>query len=220
MDCASRSVLNILETKLNYMLDKGLFIPEIEEWLIDNGYFFSGKCELSDRFIAIKSGTDPLRGNSLKAPCDAVHRYGVLPKHLLPFTEGMTQDEYHSGITEEMEWLAEQFIKRITVSYERVMQKDFGDNMLDVGGFAWTTPSEGIYGRTDLSPNHAFMRIASEHTAFDNYRDSFDGDFIKRLSTDYKFIDYGYNVMITSQQIPKVRYWFVDIFLNIIKLWK
>ena len=40
-----------------------------------------------------------------------------------------------------------------------------------------------------------------KHTIFDNYIDSVDNDFIKKLSSDYIFLDYGYRVYISENKL-------------------
>lgn len=36
--CASRAILNILESKLTYMIREGIMHPAIVEWMYNNGY--------------------------------------------------------------------------------------------------------------------------------------------------------------------------------------
>src|SRR3990167_701755 len=103
-DCVSRAVANTVETKLNYLLKKNLLLPEIKTWLLKNNYITENGIELSDAYIAIKSGTTR-QGNSLKAPVDAAYRYGMVPKVLLP--QLSTFDEHHNParITPEIDAL-------------------------------------------------------------------------------------------------------------------
>lgn len=200
MDCASRSPLNIIETKLNYLLTNHLLPDGHINWLIQNGYYSESGVELSDAYIAIKSGTTR-SGNSLIAPLDAIHRWGVIPKKLLP--QANTFEEHHDPkrITVAMEKLGKEFLKRISINYERVYEAQFGEflerDVLDVGAYAWPTPVNGIYPRIEAQPNHAFMLFnPPKYMAFDNYIDSVDGDFIKRLAPDYDFLGAGYRVIL------------------------
>src|SRR3990167_1155218 len=79
MDCASRSVCNILETKFNWLLRNKELSFGNEQWLRENGYVQYNSVEFSDAFVAILSGTTR-QGNSLKAPLDAVRKNGLIPK--------------------------------------------------------------------------------------------------------------------------------------------
>lgn len=225
MDCASRSVHNILETKLNYLYKNNLE-DGLKKWLENNGYVNEdGFVELSDRFTAILSGTTQ-RGNSLKAPCDSVHNNGVIPKSMLPANPKMTWNDYHNknDITQEMLDLGEEFIDRFKINYDRVYSEGFSglivNEPIDVGGYAWKLPNEkGIYQRNEKDPNHAFMIFGKpDFRIFDNYRDSFDGDWIKLLASDYKFLPYGYRVYFSKITNPDLEAesklddnWFIDI---------
>lgn len=207
-DCASRGPNNVLETLFTYMLRMKLLTPENEAWLFDKEYIDAGgRLTFSDRFVAVNSGTTR-EGNSLKAPLEAIRKHGLIPKRLLPASPDMTFDEYHKGITSEMRSLGKEFAERFTINYEKVFEPHYAEllkeEMIVVGGFAWASPVDGEYKRTDADPNHCFILWnLPAFQAFDNYLDT-DGDFIKKLAPDFNFIDYGYRVYIASQQLPKV----------------
>ena len=208
MDCATRSAINILETKFNYLLNEGLLTEPELQFLVENGYYTDGGIEFSDAFIAIKSGTTR-SGNSLKAPLQAINDYGLVPKVLMPLEPTMTWSEYHnpSRITTEIGNLGKQFNEIFTIRYERVPLDDFDTvlktDMLDTAGYAWSQPdTNGVYPATENVPNHAFMTHALKYFAFDYYRDSFDGDFIKHLASDFSFLGYGYRLYITRNEEP------------------
>jgi hypothetical protein len=205
MDCASRAPLNVLETKFNYLLKTGKLPHAI--WLRDNGYITEKGFEFSDAFIAILSGTRRT-GNSLKAPCHAIHEYGLIPKQKLPLRKDMTWEEYHNKerVTGSLMALGEQFKSRFTINYERVLEADYDtlleDDMLIVAGYAWPKPKGGEYPRTDNKPNHAIMAIRTpKYFIFDNYetRDS----YIKKLANDYDLLDYGYRLYISTTPASK-----------------
>lgn len=203
MDCASRGPINILEAKFNFLYaNKKL---KHAKWLEDNGYVQNGKITFSDRFIAILSGTTR-QGNSIKAPLDAIHRHGLIPKSRLPRLENATWEEYHdsSGITGELKELGRQFLMRYVINYERVYEVHYPealkDDFLDVALCAWPTPVNGEYPRTDIQPNHVVALYAPQYFAFDNYTD-FSGTFLKKLAPNYDFWEYGYRIYI-SKEIP------------------
>jgi len=209
MDCATRGPINIFELKFNYLYANGKISAENVHFLKEAGYFDGEDITFSDAFIAIKSGTTR-EGNSLKAPLDAIHRYGLIPKRLLPLEKTMTFDEYHNAerITPEMENLGQQFLARFSLNYERVFAKDYEElldtDVLNVAGHAWTNPNkDGEYPRTSLGFNHCFIVVRTPaYYAFDNYIDPVDGDFIKKLTADYQFLEYGYRAIITAQKVP------------------
>lgn len=209
MDCASRAPINLLETKFNWLYQNDKFTyPTNKKWLRDKDYVNEkGEVEFSDAFIAIKSGTTR-QGNSLKAPCHAIHEHGLIPKKMLP--QGGTFEEHHNParITKAMEDLGKEFLARFPIHYEKVNTVHFAElykqDMLVLAGYAWPTPVNGVYPRVPYQPNHAFMGIERPlHEVFDNYLDEYkDNDFIKTLAPDYAFIDYGYRLYVTENK-PK-----------------
>jgi hypothetical protein len=218
MDCASRGPVNILETKFNWLYKNGKL--KNSKWLEDNGFVKNGDIEFSDAFVAINSGTTR-EGNSLKAPLEAIRKQGMIPKLMLPKEDFMTFDEYHSPkrITEKMKNLGQEFVSRFTIRYEKVYEEYYGDllkqDLLNVAGFAWSSPINGEYPRTDEQPNHCFVIYKTpKYYAFDNYID-FDNDFIKKLAPDYNFVDYGYRLYISENEISKLSLF--EKILNILK---
>lgn len=211
MDCASRGPLNIIETKLNYLVQNDLLPQETIEWLADNDYLTESGVELSDAFIAILSGTTD-KGNSMKAPINAIHEFGVIPKRMLPALPSMTFADYHdpNRITWQMRKMGQDFKSRIKINYEQVKWQDYDvllkEDLLSIAGFAWTYPVDGEYPKTEATPNHVFIDIAHPlHTIFDNYIDSVDGDFIKKLVYDYNFLGYGYRMYLSLGKLNEIK---------------
>jgi hypothetical protein len=217
MDCASRSPINVLETKLNCLLQNHV-LPH-EQWFREKGYIVAVKTPtglletfaLSDAFIAITSGTTKM-GNSIKAPIDAIRKRGVIPKAMLPFESGMSWEEYHdsSRITGEMYALGQEFLSKVSTNYQKIPAPLFKEankkDMICLAGFAWPEPNKnGEYPRVSYAPNHAWMNIKDEYFAFDNYIDAIDGDFIKVLASDYLFYEYGYRIVLS--QGKKENWW-------------
>lgn len=219
MDCASRGPINILETKFTWLLQKKLLRYEV--WLREKGYVLADNTvKFADANVAINSGTTP-QGNSLKAPLDAIYRYGLVPKYLLPLEPWMTWEDYHNPkrITSVIRTLEKEWIAHFTINYEKVMESDFAmvlaQDTLDVAGYAWPEPIQGEYPRTNASPNHVFMIYKRpKYYAFDNYVDAVDGDFIKKLAPDFDCLDYGYRLFITEKEIKRSRWSFFRDYLQ------
>ena len=208
MDCASRSPLNLLEAKFNWLIRNNKLSEELTEWLHDEGYLTSQGVEFSDRFIAVLSGTSR-SGNSLVAPIHAIHKYGLIPKKTLPRRSDMNWEEYHTGVTEEMKKLGQDFLARFSVGYEEVQEPQFEEllkrDMLACAGYAWPQPVNGEYGRVDYTPNHAFLVYKNLYFAFDNYLVS--ESFVKKLTKDYDFLGYGYRLFISLNTKKKGLTW-------------
>ena len=209
MDCASRSPLNILEAKFQWLL-KNKMSNENSLWLLKNGYLNNGKIEFSDRFIAILSDTTR-SGNSLKSPLETIRKKGLIPKAILPKRDDMTFDQYHdkNAITSEMLALGLEFAARFTINYEKAYEIHFGDllleDFLNVAGFAWPVAINGEYPRTIASPNHAFVVFKTpKYFVYDSYEESVN-DWIKKLSSDYDLLDYGYRVYIAKESMGETK---------------
>lgn len=104
---------------------------------------------LNDAFIEILSGTTPT-GNSLKAPIDAIYRYGVIPARFLPLEDGMTWEQYNNParITQNMRDLGAEFKRRIGINYEQIPSSQFlaalEEDFLSVAGHGWPAPVNGV----------------------------------------------------------------------------
>ena len=228
MDCATRGPINILEIKFNYLVNNKVISKRGFKFLYDNGYINrSNRIEFSDAFIAIKSGTTR-NGNSMKAPLEAIRLYGLIPKSMLPLEKWMTFEDYHKEerITEEMEDLGQEFRKHFNINYEKVYEKNLDEllerDIINMAGYAWDRPVNGEYLRSENRPNHVFVGIRKPRTyIFDNYIDSVDGDFIKKLAPDYDFLDYGYRIIISENKTGEVKQSWWEIIINFIKkLWQ
>ena len=221
MDCASRGPVNYMEAYFTFGVQNKKFSEINTQWLRDKEYVVvrDGKeyIEFSDAFIAIKSGTRKT-GNSMKAPIQAIHEYGMIPKHMMPLEEDMTWDNYHNPqrITIAIEDLACAFSKRFTISYEQVPSDKFAEvndfDYLVVAGHAWNTPVNGVYPRTEDKPNHVWLNVMPAFTVFDNYLAG--NDFIKQLAPDFLFREWGYRMFVSAENPNVVDNWYSISFLT------
>ena len=212
-DCVTRAYLNILESKLTYAYRRGLISLKGRKFLNDNHFinYYNGvpSVELSDRYIAILSGTTR-EGNSLKAPVEAIRKYGVVPKNLLPANSKATWDDYHdkSKITKELKDLGQEFLTIWPINYEQVYTGDMEElvkkDFMSIALFAWPEIKNGEYPKSSSQFNHAVAGFALPSTfIFDNYPDDAkDGEWIKKLAKDYIFYKYGYRVFFTVENDP------------------
>lgn len=205
MDCSPRSVHNDLETRFNYLIRNGILSVGNIKWLNDNSYLDEyGNVKFSDPFLAMMSNTTP-QGNSLIAPHQSVRANGCIPGKILPPPPNFTWAQYHNKarITQEMIDLGLEFKKRFPTNYQRVYIDQFAamKSIIGVAGYAWPSPVNGVYPRTNTPPNHAFIIYKSPipYRAFDNYLDrGIAGDWIKQLAKDYKFYPHGYRCIVNE----------------------
>lgn len=225
MDCASRAPINDAETIFNYAYNNELIHPENMRWLEHTGYIVDSgreqtmegstvgkkKVEFSDRYIACKSGTTN-SGNSLKAPVEAIHNWGLIPKKMFKGSPTMYRNEYlnPSKITSAMEDTGKEFKRRFPVQFYKVYKHEFEKCLptspIDVAGHAWSRPdNNGVYPLTNAPINHAFMYFATpKYKIFDNYIDRHDGDWIKRLAENYNLLHYGFWMIFRERKIAQV----------------
>lgn len=205
MDCASRGPNNILETKLNYLYITHTMSLGNRQFLEENDYVVNGKIELSDAFTAIISKTTR-RGNSMKAPLEAMRKFGSYPKKRMPLEPHMTWSQYHNSnrITKASLELGKKFKSRFPIYYLRVSRQDFKHvikyDIIDVAGHAWSSPIKGIYPRTTRRMNHVFIyHREPQYTIFDNYLDrGIANDYIKRLASNYYLYSSGYRLILNE----------------------
>lgn len=221
--CATNAPNNIYEDKFNYLYSNDKLQPENKKWLEDHKYVQDGRITFSDAFNAILSGTTRV-GNSLKAPIDSIHRDGLVPKKLLPLESWMMWEDYHDPkrVTQDLKYLGQEFLKRFTLNYERVDTADLATllktDMAVIAISAYPTPVNGEYPRTDEPFNHAVMALRRPLTnIFDSYIDSVDGDFIKKLASDYRIFDTGYRVYITAETTSEDREIQLTVFESLAK---
>lgn len=225
-DCVSRRVNNIWETKLNFALRNNLIKPENHEWLERVGYVVLKDgvpyVELSDRWLAILSDTTR-SGNSMKAPTHASHKYGVIPKSMLPSNSGMTWEQYHNkgDLTDEMYEIGKEFISRFELMYDKVptenLEEALKTDMVGIGVYAWPRPKKGEYPRVSYDFTHDVMAYGLPRTyVFDNYLDDDKkDDWIKKLAPDYRVYEHGYRQYIRREMLPGQK---KSIFMAIVKL--
>ena len=209
--CASRSPVLIAKAKLTYLYHNGMH-PELRKWLRSahmiggkaysyvSGEKENAKVIVDETFIEILSGTTP-SGNSLKAPLQAIHDYGLIPE-CLPLEAGMTWEEYmdRGRITEEMLELGREFNKRLRFYFEQVARGGFeearNDDFLDVALYAWHSPrQDGTYwSDSDDRPNHAVPEINNDILLQDSYE-----PHLKTLEKNYQHFEWGYSLSIPFQ---------------------
>lgn len=169
--CTSFSFANIVETIVNYFDKNNMWYPGQREKLNSLGFYADGKFNISDRALAIMSGTMP-NGNYFQNVGDACRKQGLLPEALLPFG-GNNQVEYLNKalITPEMASKAKEILEILDISYEWLVitQEQLGlinDKLKQVPLWA-AIPIPGTHAVEIIAPGEYF--------------DSYDNPYIKPL---------------------------------------
>ncbi|MEO5366648.1 MAG: hypothetical protein H7831_09900 [Magnetococcus sp. WYHC-3] len=182
------------------LIEKGLISVGNLAWLNENGYIDdSGHINFSDRFDAIMSNTNPNYGNTLKAPADAKHKYGLIPEKMLPWTDNQTNYFNRSLITQEMYNMGLEFLKRFKINYEMVYPSQYKDALkvspLASACYAWNGTNNGVYFRVENTINHAICVI--DPPDIWHIMDSYE-PFIKGLANNYSFSGHAIRYVITE----------------------
>lgn len=214
--CLLFSILDAIESLLNWMLQDGQFDEELVNWLTVNGYIVNGKFDFSDRYAAQFADIIPLTGtmqykaaNAVTTGPDRIAR--LIPEAMLPYTAkgeyknpDATPGGYYdkSVLTAQMEALATEFSKRIKINWYYV-----------------ENPSEALYssplsatvryadGSGILKPegrlNHGIM-VPSQASDFYDIDDSYNDQY-KRYGKDYvlNFIGFKITINKTTMDIKK-----------------
>lgn len=177
VDCVTRGFVNEIEKCLNYLLAHDKLPASTVYWFNIHKYIVDGKFILSNRIPAIMSGTTR-SGNSLKSVVEWIKDHGIHPRALLSEEEKMTWRQYHdrSKITQKMLDTGEASKDVLQINYAKVYKRN------------WSI----FFGRF-------FYKI------FDNYIDSVDGDFVKELARDYRFLSYGYKLILHSHPKEEIK---------------
>lgn len=204
LSCTSFSFNNVVEAQINYMLEAGELPPEASKWLIDNGYIGAeGKCNLSDRYLAVMSKTTN-KGNDFRTVAETARLFGAIPESDLPFT-GSTFAEYHdpSAITDAMKSKAQEFLLRVNIQWEWA----FFDTST---GFNEGYQVKRIIEESPIQvgiptpATHATVMIAydetlNETTFFDTYE-----PFIFKGNADNYNPHFGMRTLVTAKETPEL----------------
>jgi hypothetical protein len=207
--CVSRAYINALEMKFTYAYEKNLVSKSNREWLEQNGYVENGRVVFADANIEILSGTTR-KGVSLKAPVDAIRKHGLVPKKMLSQLEKWDDHYNPARLTPAVTNLGLEFARRFSLNYEMVYTRDMKlmleDDCAGIAVYAWANPINGEYQRVDFPFNHCVLAYALPTTyIFDNYLDQGkQGDFIKKLASNYTIFDHGYRVYVSAQAKDEV----------------
>jgi hypothetical protein len=160
--------------------------------LIETLFKFHGQEKnFSDRYVVVGSGTDPLVGNSMKAPADFINNNGLIYEEEYKWIDGAV--EYFRPIEASMFESGKKWLENYAWNYQR-LNFTAGNYIEGVKKFLKRGPIKvcGRYaaGSGILKPgndfNHFMILYKIDETAQYIF-DSYDGG-LKRYSLDYMFI--------------------------------
>lgn len=216
--CTDFSCMNSIEVQIEHMLANKLIPQATIDKMTALGYFdANGDVNFSDWYNAILAGTDPVKGNTLTAPWDAVRTYGCLPqsKGYAPNDFTTVDGWFGAKPTPDQIALGKQFLDIFDVAYEWV---DLGNlnlwstfdyhlkqaplHVLVPTGLTWNDVMVKNPTPTYVGVNHAITVLAQteniSHTILDHYN-----PFVKSLEWGY-YIPYALKGVVTLKTVPPV----------------
>lgn len=215
--CVSYSCLNSIEIQLNYLIESKQLGGEAMSWLIRNNYIKDGSINFDDRWLVVKSGTQPGRGNYIAKVWHTARKQGLIPQ-IITSSRGWTSDRYYTDdFSDRDRALAQDFLSYFEIQYERIsmVSKEYLNMALMhapiVAGLA-TCPGWGSQQHIrscDQQPNHATLITGPDLDVYDSY-----DPYKKTLAQDYK-IAFAYKGLVTPKKqvswwqkiIPNKRCW-------------
>jgi hypothetical protein len=171
MSCVTFSALNCLET----MYSRRYGIEE----------------NFSDRFTAKVSRTTP-SGNYLSRVANSILNYGMVSEALWPYG-GNNWSAYMADIPLDLIQAGQNSLDKYKINWEWVVERDAKTIMealtyspLQVTVYAWESPQNGIYQKTEKTTNHAVMLYDYKKYEYWVIYDHYENN-IKRLAWDFKF---------------------------------
>lgn len=191
MACLTFSGLAAIETQVNCDIAQKRFSQEALDYFTSAGYMVNGKFKCSARYSAKMNGTSSA-GNyvGMVANGFANGHDGLLPESDLPFTAGMTFDQFYSNITPQQVAKAKQIYKYISIQYQELTDAvQMREAVLNAPVQVCTPICPGwdsgaTVGTCSGNPSHA--TVVYELDTFGNY-DDFDSypPFKQKLAANY-----------------------------------
>lgn len=197
--CVSFSLLNAIETQMNFLIKENKLSKENLQWLIDTGYIGSdGLFNGSDRALAKMSGTTP-RGNYMNVVAETARTLGILPEKDWSWSDDFNWDKYYATITANLnkglEW-----VKRFKIMYEWVLSGnsnlsiglDTSQAPIQIAANWWSNPVNGVIPANGCGSGHATIiyKVDDLYRDFDSY-----DPFYRNLAKDY-CIPYAMRIII------------------------
>lgn len=219
--CVSQAAARMVTARLNLTLRAGIMqkeYPKAYAFFKANGYIKTDAqgreyFDISERFLAIISRTDPAKGNSGRNVCQALRDYGICPEVLCPDTGIANSQEWYTMPPGAVEMAAKS--KDYVDIMWHVIQDYMGDEFLAQAPEMWFIPVCGGYASDDpikacsQEIRHAVLR-RRPNDPLKHIRDSYE-PFDKNLAADYP-TPYTFQAVVYLKPeqpvFPKPRYVF------------
>lgn len=215
--CTNFSSTNDVAAQLDFLISQGQIDPNGVNFLKSNGYIdASGRVNLSPRFCAVMSGTNPQVGNSLPAVWQSLRKDGVVPESAWPmpiFEEGTSLESawatYYEQVPQELKDLGKKFTQWFDIQYEWFAWIGAAKTMVQAAVAMETAPlhiaTAVCAGWNTSNPIQACgngaahattllnIEVGSAYDVLDHYR-----PYMKRFASDYS-ISYAMRAVVSSK---------------------
>lgn len=209
--CVSFSFANAIEILLDRMIEMGLISEGHRNWLSNNGYIINNRVRLSNRWLVVRSGTDPNVGNSGGIVAGYARNNGLAPLlycdwNLSSRETSNNKEAYYdaSTITSKADETAAMFAKLFDITYEWVSVDYFEqaskEGVIQVYTKAWyLLPNGKYYNPIPGSSGHAIdFGQYSTISVIDQYDPQ-----IKEMSKFEDFYPLGLKININQKYMVK-----------------
>lgn len=215
--CVSSALTNKGEAVFTTVIDLAMFPETDVAWLHEKGYFDeTGQINFSEMHLAYSSETTKKGNYYWKVMETARKTHGLVPDSMWPFPDNATTWEElmtPPANLAEIDAVGQEFLKRFKINYESIpsydhdaMEEALKESPLEVFGYAWPLPVDGIYPKSTEQINHAFCSVFEDKNSeikkrrvFDSYNDNYTGQgYYKNLAWDYIFDVYAHNFIVNS----------------------
>jgi len=159
--CVGESIANGFEMLFDVCRGLGLISDELWNWMDSVGFIINGRVRFSNRWLIVRSGTDPDWGNSGQVVVDFVRQNGLSPLSLCDWDMNNPNPAINnkvayydaSTISADADRIAKELSKRVAFLYEWVNTTEWEtaskEGVIQVYIKAWYKGSDGKY----YSPN-------------------------------------------------------------------
>lgn len=210
--CVSRSLANAVEILLDRMIELKMLSEKHINWLGNNGYMIAGRVRLSNRWLIIRSGTNPDIGNSGSVVADYARKNGLAPLILCDWNMGECNPNINnkaayydaSTINKKADEVATEFAKLFDIQYEWVnvtlFEEASKEGVIQVYTKAWyKLPSGKYYNPVPGSAGHAIdFGQYSTISVIDQYEPQ-----IKEMSKFEDFYPLGLKININQKNMVR-----------------
>jgi len=210
--CVSRSFANAIEILLDRMIELGLLSDGHINWLRNNGYMIVNRVRLSNRWLVVRSGTDPNFGNRGDIVAGYARHFGLAPLLLCDWNMGdrdpsvNNKEAYYNAATinPKADEVAAIFAKLFDIQYEWVSVPDFEEaskeGVIQVYTKAWyRLPNGKYYNPVPGSSGHAIdFGQYSTISIIDQYDPQ-----VKEMSKMEDFYPLGLKINISQKNMIK-----------------